>query len=138
VWRVLGRGLNPARFVALLDEFRQKVTEERISARLQEVKQDELIALVKLQAEVKARYLVAVLDLIAPNLTDLEGSVAEARRYRELAEEIQKGVQAIVDGVIAKEISMAGLEFGPEFSEDIERAIADFIAANNDEWNVGQ
>lgn len=134
---MLGRGLNPARFVALLDEFRQKVTQERISARLQEVKQDELIALVKLQAEVKARYLVAVLDLIAPNLTDLEGATAAARRYRELAEEIQRGVQTIVDGVIAKEISMAGLEFGPEFSQDIERAIADFIAAHQDEGDSG-
>jgi len=127
---VLGRGLNPARFVALLDEFRQKVIQERISARLEEVKQDELIALVKLQAEVKARYLVAVLDLIAPNLTDLEASVEEARRYRELAEEIQKGVQAIVDGVIAKEISMAGLEFGLEFSQDVEQAIEAFIATH--------
>jgi hypothetical protein len=134
---VLGRGLNPARFVALLDEFRQKVTQERISARLQEVKQDELIALVKLQAEVKARYLVAVLDLIAPNLTDLEGAVAAARRYRDLAEEIQKGVQAIVDGVIAQEISMAGLEFGPEFSQDIERAIEEFIATHQDEGRSG-
>ena len=135
---MLGRGLNPARFVALLDEFRQKVTQERISARLQEVKQDELIALVKLQAEVKARYLVTVLELIAPNLTDLEGSVAAARRYRELAEEIQKGVQAIVDGVIAQEISMAGLEFGLEFSQDIERAIADFITAHQDDGDSGQ
>lgn len=134
---MLGRGLNPARFVALLDEFRQKVTQERISARLQEVTQDELIALVKLQAEMKARYLVAVLDLIAPNLTDLEGGVAAARRYRDLAEEIQKGVQAIVDGVIAKEISMAGLEFGPEFSQDIEHAIEEFIAAHQDEGDSG-
>jgi predicted butyrate kinase (DUF1464 family) len=130
---VLGRGLNPARFVALLDEFRQKVTEERISARLQEVKQDELIALVKLQAEMKARYLVSVLDLIAPNLTDLEAGVDNVRHYRELAEEVQKGVQAIVDGVIAREISMPGLEFGPEFSQDVERAIEAFISAHQDD-----
>ena len=130
---MLGRGLNPARFVALLDEFRQKVTQERISARLQEVKQDELIALVKLQAELKARYLVAVLDLIAPNLTDLESGVENARHYRELAEEIQKGVQTIVDGVIAREITMAGLEFGPEFSQDVERAIEAFISAHQDD-----
>lgn len=130
---MLGRGLNPARFVALLDEFRQKVTEERISARLQEVKQDELIALVKLQAEMKARYLVSVLDLIAPNLTDLEAGVDNVRHYRELAEEVQKGVQAIVDGVIAREISMPGLEFGPEFSQDVERAIEAFISAHQDD-----
>ena len=130
---MLGRGLNPARFVALLDEFRQKVTEERISARLQEVKQDELLALVKLQAEMKARYLVSVLDLIAPNLTDLEAGVDNVRHYRELAEEVQKGVQAIVDGVIAREISMPGLEFGPEFSQDVERAIEAFISAHQDD-----
>lgn len=134
---MLGRGLNPARFVALLDEFRQKVCQERISARLQEVKQDELIALVKLQAEVKARYLVAVLDLIAPNMTDLESAVAAARRYRELAEEIQKGVQTIVDGVVGREISMSGLEFGPEFSTDIERAIQDFIATHQEDDDLG-
>lgn len=122
--------------MALLDEFRQKVCQERISARLQEVKQDELIALVKLQAEVKARYLVAVLDLIAPNMTDLESAVAAARRYRELAEEIQKGVQTIVDGVVAREISMAGLEFGPEFSSDIERAIQEFILAHQEDDDI--
>ncbi|PKU25393.1 hypothetical protein [Telmatospirillum siberiense] len=120
----------------MLDEFRQKVCQERISARLQEVKQDELIALVKLQAEVKARYLVAVLDLIAPNMTDLESAVAAARRYRELAEEIQKGVQTIVDGVVAREISMAGLEFGPEFSSDIERAIQEFILAHQEDDDI--
>lgn len=130
---VLGRGLNPARFVALLDEFRQKVSQERIAARIQEVSQDELIALVKLHSELKARYLVSVLDLIAPNLTDLEGTVAEARRYRELAEEVDRGVKAVVDGVVTREIAMAGLEFGREFSPDIEAAINAFIAENTEE-----
>lgn len=128
---MLGRGLNPARFVALLDEFRQKVTQERVAARIQEVKQDELIALVKLQAELKARYLVAVLDLIAPNLTDIEGTVTEARHYRELSEEVGKGIQSVVDGVVAREISMAGLEFGVEFSPEVEEAIERFVAENH-------
>jgi hypothetical protein len=122
----------------LLDEFRQKVTQERISARLHEVKQDELISLVKLAAELKARYLVAVLDLIAPNVTDVEGGVAAARHYRHLVEEVEKGIKAIVDGVIAREIPMAGLEFGPEFSTDMERAIEDFIAASPAEWDLSE
>jgi hypothetical protein len=128
VFRVLGRGLTPARFVALLDEFRQKMAKERISARIQEVKQDELIALIKLRSELKARYLVATLDLIAPNLTDMEGTIAEMRRFRELGDEVDRGIQAIVDGVVAREVAMAGLEFGREFSPDVEAAIDAFIA----------
>ena len=131
---MLGRGLNPARFVALLEEFRQKVTHERIAARLHEVRQEELIALVKLLAEVKARYLVAVLELVAPNLSDLPGRVDEARQYREMVEEIEKGVKAIADGVVGKEIPMPGLEHGPEVSTEIERAIEQFMADAEAEW----
>jgi hypothetical protein len=133
---VLGRGLNPSRFVALLEEFRHKLTQERINARLTEVKQEELIALIKLQAELRARYLVTVLDLIDPNLTDITGRMAEARHYREMAEEIEKGVKAIVDGVLAKEIPMSGLDHGPEYSPEMEHAIAEFIAQSSTEWDL--
>jgi hypothetical protein len=127
--------MTPARFVALLEEFRHKLTQERISARLTEVRQEELVALIKLQAELRARYLVTVLDLIDPKLSDLPGRVAEARQYREIAEEIAKGVQAIVEGVVAKEIPMTGLDHGPEFSTDVERAIEAFIEQNTEQWD---
>ncbi len=127
---MFGGGLNPARFTALLDEFRQKITLERISARLSQVNQEELVALVKLQAEMKARYLVAVLDLVDPKGADVEGKISAARYYRELMEEVEKGVRSIVDGIVAKEIPMPGLKHEPEFSSDIERAIEEFIARN--------
>ena len=125
------RGLNRARFVALIQEFRQKLTRERIEARLREVSQDELIALVKLEAEMKARYLVAVLELIDPKLTDLESKLEQARRSRELAEEVERGLKSIIDGVTTNEIPMSGLKVEAEFSPDIERAIEDFIAQND-------
>ncbi len=126
---MLGRGLNPARFLALLEEFRQKITHERVRARLQKVNQEELVALVKLQAEVKARYLVAVLDLVAPNMADLPERVEELRRQREMVDEIGIAVKAIVDGVVAQEIPMPGLAHGPEFSADMERKISAFLAS---------
>ena len=121
------RGLTPERFVALVDEFRQKITRERFVARLTEVKQDELIDLVKLQAEVRARYFMTVLDLVQPNLADMEGKVEEARFYREMAEEIDRGVQAVAAAVLAKEIPVPGLDHGDEMSAELERALQDFI-----------
>jgi hypothetical protein len=127
--------MTPARFVALLEEFRHKLAQERINARLTEVKQEELIALIKLHAELQARYLVTVLDFTDPNLVDLSGRVGEARQYRQMAEEIAKGIKAVVDGIVAKEIPMNGLDYGPEFSPEMERAIDDFIAKNSDEWD---
>lgn len=126
---MLGRGLSPQKFIALLDEFRQKTTVERINARIEQVQQDELIALVKLQAEVKARYLVTVLDLISPKVTDLEAATREAQRYRLLAEEIGLGVQALVDGVVSRDIPMVGIEFDADYSPEVEAAIDAFIAA---------
>ncbi len=45
--------ITPERFVALIEEFRQNITRERFVARLSEVKQEELIELVKLQAEIR-------------------------------------------------------------------------------------
>ncbi len=124
------RGLNPARFVALLQEFRQKLTRERVEARLREVDQEELVALVKLEAEMKARYLVAVLELIDPKLTDLEAKLDQARQSRELAEEVERGVKALIEGIIAKEIPMAGLKVEHEFTPDVEQAIEAFMAQN--------
>ncbi len=121
------RGLTPERFVALVDEFRQKITRERFVARLTEVKQDELIDLVKLQAEVRARYFMTVLDLVQPNLADIEGKVEEARFYREMAEEIDRGVKAVASAVLAKEIPVPGLDHGDEMSPGLEQALQDFI-----------
>jgi hypothetical protein len=128
------RGLTPERFVALVEEFRQKITRERFVARLTEVKQDELIDLVKLQAEVRARYFMTVLDLVQPNLSDIEGKVDEARLYRQMAEEIDLGVRAVADAVLAKEIPVPGLDHGDEMSPDLERALQDFIKKSDGEW----
>jgi len=126
-------GLTPERFVALVDEFRQKITRERFVARLTEVKQDELIDLVKLQAEVRARYFMTVLDLVQPNLGDIEGKVAEARHYRQMAEEIELGVRAVAEAVLAKEIPVPGLDHGDEMSLELERALQDFIERSKDD-----
>ena len=128
------QGLTPERFVALVDEFRQKITRERFVARLTEVKQDELIDLVKLQAEIRARYFMSVLDLVQPNLTDIEGKVEEARLYREMAEEIDKGVRAVAEAVLAKEIPVPGLDFGDEMTKEIERALEAFVKSSEGEW----
>jgi hypothetical protein len=128
------RGLTPERFVALVDEFRQKITRERFVARLTEVKQDELIDLVKLQAEVRARYFMTVLDLVQPNLTDIEGKVEEARFYREMAEEIDRGVQAVASAVLAKEIPVPGIDHGDEMSPGLEQALQDFIKQSSGDW----
>jgi hypothetical protein len=127
-------GLTPERFVALVSEFRQKITRERFIARLTEVKQDELIDLVKLQAEVRARYFMTVLDLVQPNLTDIEGKVDEARHYREMAEEIDRGVQAVAAAVLAKEIPVPGLEHGDEMTGEIERALEEFVKKSDSSW----
>jgi len=121
------KGLTPERFVALVDEFRQKITRERFVARLTEVKQDELIDLVKLQAEVRARYFMSVLDLVQPNLADIEGKVEEAKHYREMAEEIDRGVRALAEAVLAKEIPVPGLDHGDEMTTEIELALEEFI-----------
>lgn len=127
---MLGRGLNPNRFTNLLNDFRHKITRERMAVRLQEVKQEEVIGLVKMQAEMKARYLLAVLDLLQPHAGELEAMVSEVRSYREMVEEIDKGVKAIIDGIVAREIPMPGLDHGPELNEDIERALDNFIKTN--------
>jgi hypothetical protein len=127
-------GLTPERFVALVDEFRQKITRERFVARLTEVKQDELIDLVKLHAEVRARYFMTVLDLVQPNLSDIEGKVEEARHYREMAEEIEKGVRAVAAAVMAKEIPVPGLDHGDEMSPELERALQEFIENTDSGW----
>jgi len=132
---LLGRSLNPSRFVALLEEFRQKITHERISSRISEIKQEELIALVKLEAEVKARYLVSVLELIDPKMTDLPHHVDEARHYRKMFEEIEHAVKNLVKGVVAKEIPMPGLVSETEFSAEVERAIEAYIQVNQEEWD---
>jgi hypothetical protein len=131
-----GRKLTPERFIALVEEFGQNITRERFVARLSEVKQEELIELVKLQAEVRARYLMAVLDLVQPNLVNLEGKVEEARLYREMADEITLGVKAVAAAVLAKEIPVPGLDHGQELSAEIERALDDFIQRNQDEWEL--
>jgi hypothetical protein len=127
-------GLTPERFVALVNEFRQRITRERFVARLTEVKQDELIDLVKLQAEVRARYFMTVLDLVQPNLTDLEGKVDEARHYREMAEEIDRGVKAVAAAVLAKEIPVPGLDHGDEMTLEIERALEEFVKGSDSSW----
>jgi hypothetical protein len=127
-------GLTPERFVALVDEFRQKITRERFVARLTEVKQDELIDLVKLQAEVRARYFMTVLDLVQPNLSDIEGKVEEARHYREMAEEIDRGVRAVASAVLAKEIPVPGLDHGDELTNEVERALESFIRKSDGDW----
>ncbi len=124
---MLGRGLNPNRFTNLLNDFRHKITRERMTVRLQEVRQDEVIGLVKLQAEIKARYLLAVLDLLQPHAGEIEAMVAEVRTYREMVEEIDKGVKAIIDGIVAREVPMSELEHGPELNDDIEQALDNFI-----------
>jgi predicted oxidoreductase len=129
---VLGRGLSPERFVALLDEFRQKVTRERLVARLNEVKQDELIDLVKIHAEVRARYVLAILDLAQANMTNVDAVVTEAKRYRVMAEEIEKGVAAIRAAVLAKEIPVPGLEYRDDFSPEVERALEEFMRLAQD------
>jgi hypothetical protein len=128
------KGLTPERFVALVDEFRQKITRERFVARLTEVKQDELIDLVKLAAEVRARYFMTVLDLVQPNLADIEGKVEEARFYREMAEEIEKGVRAVAAAVLAKEIPVPGLDHGDEMTSEIERALEEFVKRSDSSW----
>jgi hypothetical protein len=127
---LLGRGLNPNRFTNLLNDFRHKITRERMLARLQEVKQEEVVALIKVQAEIKARYLLAVLDLLQPHPGELEGMVSEVRAYREMVEEIDKGVKAIIDGIVNREVPMPGLDHGPEMNEDIERALQNYIKSN--------
>jgi len=129
-----GKGLTPERFVALVDEFRQKITRERFVARLTEVKQDELIDLVKLQAEVRARYFMTVLDLVQPNLADIESKVEEARFYREMAEEIERGVHAVAAAVLAKEIPVPGLDHGDEMTAEIERALEEFVKKSDSSW----
>jgi hypothetical protein len=128
------QGLTPERFVALVEEFRQKITRERFVARLTEVKQDELIDLVKLQAEVRARYFMTVLDLVQPNLADIEGKVEEARFYREMAEEIDRGVHAVAEAVLNKEIPVPGLDHGDEMTAEIERALDAFIKKSDGNW----
>ena len=124
------RGLNPARLASLIEEFRQKLTRERVEARLREVTQEELVGLIRLEAEMKARYLVAVLELIDPKLIDLEAKLEQARHSRELAEEVDRGLKAVLDGIMAKEIPMTGLKVEPEFSPDLEKAIEEFIRQN--------
>ncbi len=128
---MLGRGLNPARFTSLLNDFRHKITRERMAARLKEVTQDEVIGLVKMQAEIKARYLLSVLDLLQPNLRDIEGKMVEIRTYREMVEEMDKGVKAMIDGILGREVPMPGLDHGPEFTEDIDRVIAEFMRSKS-------
>lgn len=128
------QGITPERFVALVDEFRQKITRERFVARLTEVKQDELIDLVKLQAEVRARYFMTVLDLVQPNLSDIEGKVEEARFYREMAEEIDRGVRAVAAAVLAKEIPVPGLDHGDEMTSEIEKALEEFVKSSASSW----
>ena len=99
-----------------------------------EVKQDELIDLVKMQAEVRARYLMTVLELVQPNLADIEAKVDEARHFREMAEEIDRGVRAVANAVLAKEIPVPGLDFGDELSSELERALQAFIKGNKHSW----
>jgi hypothetical protein len=128
------QGLTPERFVALVEEFRQKITRERFVARLTEVKQDELIDLVKLQAEVRARYFMSVLDLVQPNLADIDGKVEEARHYREMAEEIDRGVRAVAAAVLAKEIPVPGIDHGDEMTAEIEKALEAFVRSSDSSW----
>jgi hypothetical protein len=129
-------GLTPERFVALIEEFRQSITRERFVARLTEVKQEELVELVKLQAEIRARYLMAVLDLVQPNVADIAGRVAEAKQFREMAEEINRGVEAISAAVLGKEIPVPGLDHGEEMTEKIERALEAFMRNAADNWDT--
>ena len=127
-------GPNPSRFIALIEELRQKITHERITSLISEIKQDELVALLKLEAELKSRYLVAVLELINPKMTDLGHHLDEAQRFREMTEEVGRAVQIIIDGVLAKEIPMPGLEMQAELSPEIERALEIFMKTDDEYW----
>jgi nitrogenase subunit NifH len=129
-------GITPERFAALIEEFRQNITRERFVARLSEVKQEELVELVKLQAELRARYLMAVLDMVQPNVADIAARVDEARQYREMADEVNRGVQSVTAAVLAKEIPVPGLDHGEAKADEIERALEMFIRQANDEWDV--
>ena len=133
-----GRGPNSSRFVELIDELRQKITHERISSLIKEIKQDELIALLKLEAELKSRSLVAVLELIDPKMTDLAHHLDEARRFRKMTEEVTTAVKNIIDGVLAKEIPMPGLALDAELSPDIERAIEIFMQTDDEYWDPAE
>ncbi len=76
---------------------------------------------------------MAVLDLVQPNVADIAGRVAEARQYREMADEVNHGVQAVTAAVLAKEIPVPGLDHGDAMVDEIERALEKFIRqANND------
>ncbi|HIJ61122.1 MAG TPA: hypothetical protein HPQ04_00370 [Rhodospirillaceae bacterium] len=130
-----GRGPNSARFIALIDELRQKITHERITSLIKEIKQDELIALLKLEAELKSRYLVAVLELIDPKMTDLAHHLDEARRFREMTDEVGIAVKNIVDGVLAQEIPMPGLTLEPDLTPEVERAIEIFMQTDDHYWD---
>lgn len=127
-------GPNPSRFIALIEELRQKITHERITSLISEIKQDELVALLKLEAELKSRYLVAVLELINPKMTDLAHHLDEAQRFREMTEEVGRAVKIIIDGVLAKEIPMPGLEMQAELSPEIERALEIFMKTDDEYW----
>ncbi len=131
-----GGAMTPARFVALIDEFRQNITRERFVARLSEVKQEELVELIKLQAEIRARYLMAVLDMVQPNVADIAGRVEEARHFREMADEINRGVEAVTAAVLAKEIPVPGLDHGEAITDEIERALEEFIRRATDEGEI--
>jgi hypothetical protein len=128
--------ITPERFVALIEEFRQNITRERFVARLSEVKQEELVELVKLQAEIRARYLMAVLDMVQPNVADIASRVDEARQYREMADEVNRGVEAVTAAVLAKEIPVPGLDHGEALSDEIERALEKFIHQANSDWDI--
>ena len=128
--------ITPERFAALIDEFRENITRERFVARLSEVKQEELIELVKLQAEIRARYLMAVLDMVQPNVADIAARVADAKQYREMADEVNLGVQAVMAAVLAKEIPVPGLDHGEAMADEIERALERFMRQADDGWDT--
>lgn len=133
-----GRGPHSLRFIELIEELRQKITHERVSSLIREIKQDELIALMRLEGDLKSRYLVAVLELIDPKMTDLAHHLDEARRYREMSEEVGLAVRSIIDGVLAKEIPMPGLALEPELSPEIERAIEIFMQMDDEYFDPSE
>jgi hypothetical protein len=118
---------TPEQFITQIHEFRDKITREKFISRITDIKQEELVDLIKLQAEVKARYLIAILDLAGSNPATMSTGLEDVRQFRLIVDEMDISIDRLISSILSKEVPVDGLIDDHLKVDNIELALEKFI-----------
>lgn len=104
------RRLTPQQFVSTELAQIEKDSLGILTRNVGEVAKSELVNLINISSSLKARYMIALLDISPSHAMSSNAHVEEIRSWRERYEELDRGIETLKRAVLDGTIKIKGLE----------------------------